>query len=152
MKKRNRIAIALASILGGIFLLRYLLFFTLVFAYTANSRVVSSPVKIAKQADFRLPAYDVIDHEDKHKGSSSDWSNVEWVLSLKKPLAGSARKRLDRLVANDTMWTHDHISDTYRYLKSDSSDSPDGSPEVNITISAEDGLVRMSYFWWEVLD
>lgn len=149
MKSIKKILIIAASVIGSLIALFAVLVVTLMLSYTADNRIASSPDRIARNAGFKLPGYEVLDYSDNFDRGSSAWSCTEWTLSLKDPVPEKLREKLNLLSIRDGQWSYDMSRDTYHYVRE--LKGMNDSPEVQISVDCKTGTVKMYYTWWDFL-
>lgn len=112
-----------------------------------DSMIAENPKKIASEAGFSLPSYDVVSQEDNMDRSASAWSSYQWELKLKEPLSNDQIEELDKLVKKDELWKYDQEAKAYIYNREDLDSD---SPSIHIVVH-KNGEVYMSYDWYDML-
>ena len=112
----------------------------------SDMAIAESPKKIANEAGFKLPDYDVVEQYDNMDRGASAWSNYTWIVKLKEPLSDKDIKRLNRLVEKERQWIYDKKTHTYQYNQ-----NPEDGPCITIIVDVDKTQVRLEYMWWDWL-
>ena len=59
----------------------------------SDSAIAENPKKIANEAGWALPDYDVVEQYDNMDRGASAWSQYTWIVKLKEPLSEKDIKR-----------------------------------------------------------
>ena len=132
---------------GSITIITLVLVIGFIYYLNKDYDIAKNPTKIASEAGFSLPPYDVISQEDNMDRGTSAWSSYHWELKLKEPLSNNQVKELDNLVKKDELWKYDQETRAYIYYR-DGWDSE--SPSIHIVVHIN-GKVNMSYDWYDWL-
>lgn len=93
--------VTLAAFVGLIFAI----FVGLMLWFSIDGWTAESPSRIAKEAGFKLPAYEIVEQYDNMDRTASAWSEYDYKVKLKEPLSDKQIKKLDKLVEKDFRWT-----------------------------------------------
>jgi hypothetical protein len=117
----------------------------LAFIVTRDNRIAKDPGKIAAEAGFDLPEYDVTYQSDNMERCSSAWSSYDWEVKLKEPLSEKKLGELGKLVKKNADWTYDPETNTYIFYHEEN------ERNFGITIYVDDNIVTMGFNWWDAL-
>ena len=145
MKSINRKFLRRYASITIVALLPILGIWSFISSLTRDNRIAKDPTRIAKEAHFDLPAYDVIFQENNMDRNASAWSAYMWDLKLKEPLDEKIKGKLDRLVRKDPRWVYNPDNKTYSYV------SEETDRTLTIQIRVMDKMVSMDYDWWDIL-
>ena len=116
------------------------------FSSCGDNRIAQDPALIAREANFDLPDYTIIDKSDNMDREASAWSSYSWQLKLNNPLSEKSIEELNKLVKQDSHWSYDSSSRIYKYKFQE-----EENKTISIEIIVDTLMIYMEYSWWDIL-
>lgn len=135
----EKVIIAILLGLGGLisFCVIFLIGYTII-----NDRSCTDPKKIADDAGWDMPKFEVIDEDGSDETNMSSWITYDWDIKLKQPLSKDDLTELRDLCKENSCWKNEN--DTFIYNKEENGY---GS---YIRVEPKTKKVVISYSWQEL--